>query len=146
MLYILMGQSCTGKSTVASQLKDRLSAAIYTGKDYLKLAKNEPQAWAAFAELLEQADRNESNLIYVLTDTELLSRLPALPNAVRVKFTADIETIQTRFAARMNGKLPPPVAAMLQRQYDSWAAVTAPHCIDTTNSTDAAAAAESLLG
>lgn len=39
MLYIFMGQSCTGKSTVAEKLKEFVNAEVYTGKDYLRMGK-----------------------------------------------------------------------------------------------------------
>lgn len=39
---------------------------------------------------------------------------------MRVLVTADLETIKERFAARMHGNLPPPVAAMLERNHGSF--------------------------
>lgn len=53
--------------------------------------------------------------IYVIAEPEHLSLVPA--GAVRVLVTAELETIQERFAQRMHGKLPPPVAAMLERKH-----------------------------
>lgn len=44
MLYIFMGQSCTGKSTVANKLKELIDVEVFAGKDYLRLAKNENEA------------------------------------------------------------------------------------------------------
>lgn len=44
MLYIFMGQSCTGKSTVADKAKELTGAEVFTGKDYLRMAKDENQA------------------------------------------------------------------------------------------------------
>ena len=40
--------------------------------------------------------------------------------AVRVLVTAELKTIKERFAARMRGNLPPPVAAMLERNHGSF--------------------------
>lgn len=41
MVIALIGESCTGKSTIAEELKKRTNAEIITGKDYIRLAKNE---------------------------------------------------------------------------------------------------------
>ena len=38
MLIGIIGESCTGKSTLAERLKAQLNAEVYTGKDYLRLA------------------------------------------------------------------------------------------------------------
>ena len=44
MLVAIFGESCTGKSTLAGMLKERLGGEIWTGKDYLRLAKDEAGA------------------------------------------------------------------------------------------------------
>ena len=41
MVIGIIGESCTGKSFLADQLKDVFHAQVYTGKDYLRLAGNE---------------------------------------------------------------------------------------------------------
>ncbi len=41
MVTGIIGESCTGKSTLADKLKSLLCAEVYTGKDYLRLSKNE---------------------------------------------------------------------------------------------------------
>ena len=41
MLVAIFGESCTGKSTLAGMLKERLGGEIWTGKDYLRLARSE---------------------------------------------------------------------------------------------------------
>lgn len=43
MLYIFMGQSCTGKSTVADKVKELTGTEVFSGKDYLRMAKNEEE-------------------------------------------------------------------------------------------------------
>lgn len=111
MVIALFGDSCTGKSTIAQQLAAPLSAEIFSGKDYLRLAKSETMAAALFKKKL----RGTENIIYVAAEPEQLALLPE--DCVRVLVTASLETIQTRFAARMHGKLPEPVAAMLARKY-----------------------------
>lgn len=80
MVIALFGDSCTGKSTIAAALAPSLSAEVFSGKDYLKLA------------LLPEG-------------------------CVRVLVTAGLAAIKERFAARMHGNLPAPVAAMLERKY-----------------------------
>ena len=41
MVIGIFGESCTGKSTLAGKLKKSMDAQVYTGKDYLRLEKNE---------------------------------------------------------------------------------------------------------
>ena len=114
MVIGIFGESCVGKSTFAGRLKERLDAEVYSGKDFLRLAKNETAAKTAFQEKLRGA-LNGAHMIYVITEQEHLSLLPE--GAVRVLMTADLETIKERFAQRMGGKLPPPVAGMLERKH-----------------------------
>lgn len=114
MMIAIFGESCTGKSTLADALKNRLHAEVYTGKDYLRLAANETIAKKLFRDKLAQAVTGE-NRIYVISEKEHLALLPE--GCVRILVTADLETIQQRFAQRMGGKLPAPVAAMLERKH-----------------------------
>lgn len=114
MLIAIMGESCTGKSTLAELLRTKLNAEIYTGKDYLRFAKNEAIAKKLFQTRLSAATEGE-NIIYVLSEKEHLALLPE--KAFRILVTADLETIKARFAVRMNGNLPAPVAAMLERKH-----------------------------
>lgn len=46
----LIGESCTGKSTLAEKIMAALGAEIVTGKDYLRLARSESEAAALFTE------------------------------------------------------------------------------------------------
>lgn len=114
MVIAIFGESCVGKSTLASALKERLSAEIYAGKDYLRLAKNESIAQKLFRKKLEEAVSG-ANLIYVISEKEHLSLLPE--GAVRVLMTADLEKILERFAVRMHGNLPVPVKTMLEKKH-----------------------------
>lgn len=111
MVIALFGDSCTGKSTVAEKLAQRLSAEIYSGNGYLKLAKSESTAAALFKKKL----CGDGVFIYVISEKEQLALLPE--KCVRVLVTADIETIKKRFAERMHGSLPVAVASMLERKY-----------------------------
>ena len=88
-----MGESCTGKSTLAEAVEKGIGGEIYSGKDYLRLAKSQGEAEQLFRRKMEQAV-NGSNLL-----------------------TAQLDTIKERFTARMHGMLPLPVAAMLEKKH-----------------------------
>ena len=114
MLIAIFGESCTGKSTLAEKLKASLGAEVYTGKDYLRLAKNESIAKVMFQKRLAAAVSGES-IIYVISEKEHLALLPE--GTVRILVTAELELIKARFAQRMRGTLPAPVAAMLEKKH-----------------------------
>ena len=117
MVIGIFGESCTGKSTLADKLKESINAQVYTGKDYLRLEKNEDAAKQSFRKKLCEAVNGE-NIIYVISEKE---HLPLLPDgSIRVLVTADLESIKTRFAGRMHGNLPAPVAAMLEGKHGSF--------------------------
>lgn len=114
MVIGIFGESCTGKSTLADKLKENLNAQVYTGKDYLRLEKNEADARRKFQMMLREALDGE-HIIYVISEKEHLSLLP--DGCIRILVTADLEDIKTRFAKRMGGNLPAPVASMLERKH-----------------------------
>ena len=120
MVIGIFGESCTGKSTLAQMLAADLSCEIFTGKDYLRLAKNENIAKVVFQKKLTAAVTGE-NIIYVISEKEHLSLLPE--GALRILVTADLELIKTRFAQRMRGNLPAPVADMLEKKHGCFDAV-----------------------
>ena len=124
MVIGIFGESCTGKSTLADKLKESIHAQVYTGKDYLRLEKNEAAAKQSFQAKLRGAINGE-NIIYVISEKEHLLLLPE--GSIRVLVTADLETIKTRFAERMHGNLPAPVAVMLERKHGCFD--TEPHDI-----------------
>ena len=114
MVIGIFGESCTGKSTLAEKIAAGFPCEIYTGKDWLRLAKNENIAKVMFQKKLNAAVKGE-NIIYVISEKE---HLPLLPEgALRILVTADLETIKARFAQRMRGNLPAPVAAMLEKKH-----------------------------
>ena len=125
MVIALFGDSCTGKSSIAAALAQTLSAEVFSGKDYLKLAKSESMAAALFKKKL----RGEEPIIYVISEKEQLALLPE--GCTRVLVTASLETIRKRFAARMHGNLPAPVAAMLERKYGQFEAAAHDLRVDT---------------
>ena len=117
MLIAIFGESCTGKSTLAKTLKASLGAEIYTGKDFLRIARNEAIAAKLFQKKLEEAVSG-AHIIYVIAEREHLALLP--DGAVRVLMTADLEQILERFAARMHGNLPVPVKNMLEKKHGAF--------------------------
>jgi len=119
MVITIFGDSCTGKSTIAEQLKNEHSAVVYTGKDYLRLAANEAEAQKAFTGLLHRSLNDcHTLLVYVITEKPQLSLVP--DGAVRVLVTAPLDVIKRRFAARAGGTLTPPVVAMLERKFNTF--------------------------
>ena len=114
MVIGIFGASCTGKSTLAEKIAASLGCEVFTGKDYLRLAKNENIAKVMFQKKLTAAVTGV-NIIYVISEKE---HLPLLPEgALRILVTADLELIKSRFAERMHGNLPAPVAAMLEKKH-----------------------------
>ncbi len=114
MVIAIFGESCTGKSTLAGKIGAAISCEIFTGKDYLRLAKNENIAKTLFQKKLQAAVTGE-HILYVISEKEHLSLLPE--GALRILVTAELETIKSRFAQRMHGNLPAPVAAMLEKKH-----------------------------
>lgn len=114
MVIGIIGENCSGKSTLAEKIKTTIGAEIVTGKDYLRMAKSESEAEALFRAKLNAAVAGD-HIIYVISEKEHLKLLPE--GAVRILVTADIDTIKERFKARMRGVLPPPVEQMLERRH-----------------------------
>ena len=114
MIIGIIGENCSGKSTLAEKIKAEFGAEIVTGKDYLRMAKSESEAVSLFREKLRRAVSGD-NIIYVISDPEHVKLLP--DGAIRILVTADLETIKERFRARMRGNLPAPVALMLERKH-----------------------------
>lgn len=141
MLIALMGDSCVGKSAIAKLLQGRLDAAVFSGKDYLKLAKSESAAAALFRQKLAAAVSG-GNLIYVISEKDQLASLPE--GCVRILVAAGLEQIKSRFAARMHGNLPAPVAAMLERKHGQFENCAYDLRIDTDSLTAEEACVEIL--
>lgn len=122
MVIAIFGESCTGKSTLADKLSSAINAEVFTGKDYLRMAKNESIAKVMFQKKLAAAVDGE-HVVYVISETEHLTLLPE--GALRILVSADIDLIKSRFAQRMHGSLPAPVAAMLEKKHGCFDSV--PH-------------------
>jgi cytidylate kinase len=114
MLICIFGENCTGKSTLSHIICEQIPCQVYSGKDYLRLAKNENIAKTIFQKKLHSAINGE-NIIYIISEKEHLSMIPN--GAIRILVTANLEVIKTRFAQRMRGTLPLPVAAMLEKNH-----------------------------
>lgn len=114
MVIGIIGENCSGKSTLAQSIKDKIPAEIISGKDYLRLAKSESEATSLFKEKLQNALNGES-IIYVIAEQEQIELLPE--GAVKILVSTDIDTIKARFKARMHGNLPAPVEQMLERKH-----------------------------
>lgn len=114
MVIGIIGENCSGKSTLAEKIKNTIGAEIITGKDYLRMAKSENEAVSLFKAKLKNSVAGE-NVIYVISEKEHISFLP--DGAVRILVKADIDTIKERFKARMHGNLPAPVEQMLIRKH-----------------------------
>ena len=114
MVIGIIGETCTGKSTLAEEIHKRFGGEIVTGKDYLRLAKSESIAAALFKKKLNAALTGDT-VLYVISGQEPVKFLPE--GAVRILVKADLEDIKERFKARMRGNLPAPVALMLERKH-----------------------------
>lgn len=114
MLIGIIGENCTGKSTLTEAVRNAAGAEIITGKDYLRMAKSEEEARKLFLEKLRNAVSGD-NMIYIISEPDQLALLPE--GAVRILACADLDTIRERFKARMRGNLPEPVARMLEKKH-----------------------------
>jgi len=142
MVLCLFGENCVGKSYIADALKETHTTTIYTGKDYLRLAKNEQNAIAAFQQTLKEHVTDNDLIIYVVSELQQLSFVPE--GAKRVLVTADLDTIKERFTKRLHGNLPAPVAMMLERNHGRFDNEAHDLKIDS-NTVDAVSAVEHLL-
>lgn len=116
MVVGIFGESCTGKSTLADMIAASIPCEVFTGKDYLRIAKNENVAKMLFKKkLVAAAEADGGNIVYVISEREHLSLLPEC--ALRILVTADLDLIKARFAKRMHGNLPAPVSEMLEKKH-----------------------------
>ena len=114
MVIGIIGENCSGKSTLAGRIKDAIEAEVITGKDYLRMARSESEASKLFQEKLKNAVRG-SNIIYIISEPDHLALLPE--GTVRILVTADLDTVKKRFRDRMHGNLPAPVEKMLEKKH-----------------------------
>lgn len=131
MLIAIIGENCVGKSTLADKLNEKLSAKIYSGKDYLRLEKSPSAAAESFKKLLESSLAGE-NIIYIITEKEHLSLLPQ--GAFKIVLTAELDVIKERFKARMRGNLPLPLEKMLEAKHGMYDALECDMKLDSAYS------------
>jgi len=129
MVIGIIGENCSGKSTLAEKIGAELGAEIISGNDYLRMAKSESEARKLFREKLKDAVSGD-NIIYVISEPVQLASLP--DGAIRILVKADLETIKERFRTRMHGNLPEPVAKMLERKHGMFDEDTYDYCFDST--------------
>ncbi len=127
MVFGIIGENCSGKSTLAEKIKTQFGAEIVTGKDFLRMARSESEAVSLFRMKLRRAVSGD-NIIYVIADPEHVKLLP--DGAIRILVTADLETIKERFRARMHGNLPAPVALMLEKKHGMFDSGEYDYCFD----------------
>ncbi len=140
MLIGIIGENCSGKSTLANEIKKHIDAQIVTGKDYIRMAKSESEAVVLFQEKLRNAVSGE-NMIYVISEPEHIKLLP--DGTIKILVRADIDTIKERFKARMHGNLPAPVEQMLEKKHGMFDDGAYDYEFDGVNG-DAAALGETL--
>lgn len=114
MVIGIIGENCSGKSTLAEEIKKTIGAEIITGKDYLRMAKTESEAVLLFRAKLKDAMTGD-NVIYVISEKEHLDLLP--DGAIKILVKTDIDTIKERFKTRMHGNMPAPVEQMIERKH-----------------------------
>ena len=117
MLIAIIGENCVGKTTLANKINEKLGAAIYAGKDYLRLEKNPSAAAETFKAILK-ASLEGNNIIYLITEKEHIQLLPE--GAFRIVLSAELEVIKERFKTRMRGNLPMPVEKMLEPKHGTY--------------------------
>ena len=84
MVIGIIGENCSGKSALAEAIRKETGAEVVTGKDYLRMAKNEHEAATLFRAKLESAVSGE-DVVYVISEKEQLAILPE--GAVRILFS-----------------------------------------------------------
>ena len=140
MVIGIIGENCSGKSTLANEIKEAIVAEIITGKDYLRMAKTESEAVLLFKDKLAQAMSGD-NVIYVISEPEHTRLLPE--GAIKILVSADLDTIKERFKARMRGDLPAQVSRMLEKKHGMFDSGTYDYRYDGANG-DAAALCAAL--
>ncbi len=127
MVIGIIGESCSGKSTLAECIKKEIEEEIITGNDYLRMAKSESEARKLFQEKLKRAIRGKK-IIYVISEPEQLTLLPE--GSIRIRVCTDLDTMKNRFRERMHGDLPLSVEKMLEQKHGMFDAVSCDYQFD----------------
>ena len=114
MVIGIIGENCTGKSTLANEINKELGAEIISGKDYLRMAKSENEAEMLFKEKLQRAVTGD-NIIYVIAEPELIGFLPE--GTIKILVKADLDIIKERFRKRMHGNMSELIEMVLEKKH-----------------------------
>lgn len=114
MVIGIIGENCTGKTTLAKEISKVINAEILSGKDYLRISKTESEAIIKFKKKLIDCVTGE-HLIYIISELEQINLLPE--SSIKILTYADIITIKERFKRRLLGSLPSPVSNMLEKKH-----------------------------
>lgn len=114
MLIGIVGENCTGKTTLANEINKYIPSVIYTGKDYLRMDKNPFMAEEKFNKILKE-ETVEKNIIYIITEKDHLKFLSS--DAFIIVVSEKLEVIKQRFKERMQGNLPKAVELMLEKKH-----------------------------
>ncbi|MDY0093556.1 MAG: AAA family ATPase [Candidatus Vecturithrix sp.] len=136
MRLCFCGPSGSGKSTCAKNIAKQGRWNIYTGKDYLRLAKNEAEAWSKFMAQLKENDAHGMNSIIVITEIELLKKVKEIEQVCIIRFTANEDVLLKRFIARINNHSNPTFAKMIKNQKMKWDQSGIDYVIDTTENNE----------
>jgi hypothetical protein len=133
MLYVLFGPVGSGKSSTAKELQKLTNGIVFAGRDYLRLAKNEHNAWNLFLQSLNDAAGQKGSasacIIYVLASpNDALN----IDGATKARFTADIDVLKERFARRTGSTAGPQIERMLRHQSQEFENVVADLTFDTS--------------
>ncbi|MFA7560958.1 MAG: hypothetical protein WCY80_02500 [Candidatus Izemoplasmatales bacterium] len=115
MVIGLIGEGCTGKTTLANALKEVFDFKLYSGKEYLAFAKNAVNAKQMFKEYLKGKTKTDELVVYVITELPDFNLLPE--EGIKILKKSDIKIIKERFKDRMYGNLPIGVEKMLEKKH-----------------------------
>lgn len=124
MVIGIIGENCSGKSTLASKIQSTLGGEIVTGRDYLRMAR-------LLFQRMQRDAVHGGHVIFVISEPEQIRFLP--DEAVRVLVKADLDTIKERFKAGMRGTLSAAVEKMLERNHGCFDDIAADHQCDGVN-------------
>jgi len=139
MLIIFMGQSCSGKNAAANEFRKHCNVTMIKGRDYLSLDPDETTAKKKFIEMMTEAQSNpmlDGSLVYITNSSATPAKLERFEKAVRIRFSADIETIRNRHRERLAGFIPRAIDATIDSQFAVWNSIPADYVVDTSGEHD----------
>ena len=116
MVIALIGESCTGEIHPCRHVKREAgSFGVFRERLSSPCKRRGGRPAGILHALAAHMEPDAEPFIYVISEKEHLAFLPA--GALRILVTAELPVIQERFARRTGGKLPPPLAAMLEKKH-----------------------------